>query len=105
MRGTIEEISAGASRAEGLGVDGINLLAYRYDGDVRDLITSVSRACSLPILAAGSVDSLNRVRELRELGVWGFTVGTAALDHAFVDGGLELQLGAILEAAEPTPAG
>ncbi|MEP6642837.1 MAG: 4-hydroxythreonine-4-phosphate dehydrogenase PdxA, partial [Gaiellales bacterium] len=32
LRGTIAEIAEDARRAESLGVDGINLLAYRYDG-------------------------------------------------------------------------
>jgi len=51
------------------------------------------------VLCAGSVDSLDRVRELVELGVWGFTVGTAALDGKFVaDVPLRGQLQAILAA-------
>src|SRR3954465_183551 len=34
LRGSIDEIVADTRRAAELGVDGINLLAYRYDGDV-----------------------------------------------------------------------
>ena len=34
LRGSIERICDDARRAEAAGVDGINLLAYRYDGDV-----------------------------------------------------------------------
>src|SRR6202043_1980825 len=34
LRGQISRIAQDARRAEELGVDGINLLAYRYDGDV-----------------------------------------------------------------------
>lgn len=104
LRGTIEEIVEDARRIEEFEVDGINLLAYRYDGDVPAMVRSVSESTSIPILAAGSVDSLDRVRELGGLGVWAFTVGTAALDGAFVDGGLERQLEAILDASQATPA-
>ena len=43
LRGTIEEIADDARRAEALGVDGINLLAYRYDGDVEQLVEAVVR--------------------------------------------------------------
>ena len=43
LRGAIEEIAQQAQRAEQLGVDGINLLAYRYDGDVDALVTAVWR--------------------------------------------------------------
>ena len=38
LRGSIAEIAEDARRAEALGVDGINLLAYRYDGDVDALV-------------------------------------------------------------------
>ena len=57
LRGTIAEIAEDARRAEALGVDGINLLAYRYDGDVDALVEAVVGATSLPVIAAGSVDS------------------------------------------------
>ncbi|HEY2789132.1 MAG TPA: hypothetical protein VGI72_06710, partial [Gaiellales bacterium] len=57
LRGSIAEIADDARRAESLGVDGINLLAYRYDGDVDALVEAVVGATSLPVIAAGSVDS------------------------------------------------
>ncbi len=79
-----------ARRAEAAGVDGINLLAYRYDGDVPALVRAVSEATSLPIIAAGSVDSVARIRELDDLGVWAFTIGTAALDGK-LEGEADLQ--------------
>jgi NAD(P)H-dependent flavin oxidoreductase YrpB (nitropropane dioxygenase family) len=100
LRGTVAEIARDARHAEELGVDGINLLAYRYDGDVDALVEAVVGAVSLPVVAAGSVDSGERIRALAERGVWGFTVGTAALDGKFVaQAGLTDQLGYILEAA------
>ena len=82
------------------GVDGINLLAYRYDGDVPALVRAVSEATTLPFICAGSVDSVARIEELRDLGVWAFTIGTAALDGVIVEGApLEEQLSATLAAA------
>ena len=81
-------------------MDGINLLAYRYDGDVAELVRRVSETASLPLICAGSVDSVARIEELSALGVWAFTVGTAALNGEFVPGGdLAAQLTAILGAA------
>ena len=104
LRGTIEEISEDARRVEALGVDGINLLAYRYNGDVPALVRVVSEKTSLPLICAGSVDSVARIEELASLGVWSFTVGTAALDGRFVPGGdLAAQLEAILAAAGAAP--
>ena len=101
LRGSIEEICEDARRVEAMGVDGINLLAYRYDGDVPALVRAVSETTSLPLICAGSVDSTDRIDELGRLGVWSFTVGTAALNGEFVAGGsLADQLTAILDAAE-----
>ena len=86
LRGSIHEIVEDARRVEQLGVDGINLLAYRYDGDVPQLVRSVASATSLPLICAGSVDSVERIETLRDLGVWAFTIGTAALDGVFAPG-------------------
>ena len=104
LRGTIERIAADTREAERLGVDGINLLAYRYDGDVDALVEAVVQATNLPVVAAGSVDSTERIAALSERGIWGFTVGTAALDGKFVPGEpLAVQLEAILDAAQSVP--
>ena len=98
LRGAIDEITADARTAEAAGVDGINLLAYRYDGDVSGLVRAVSAATVLPVISAGSIDSLERVRAMVELGVTAFTIGTAVLDRALVAGGsLEDQVEAVLE--------
>jgi hypothetical protein len=100
LRGTIAEIAEDARRAEAAGVDGINLLAYRYDGDVNALVEAVVAATSLPVIAAGSVDSPARIQALAERDVWAFTIGTAALDGKLVSGGsLDEQLRCALDAA------
>ena len=72
LRGTIDEIADDARRAEALGVDGINLLAYRYDGDVDALVEAVVAGD----LAAGHRRRLGRLagahpgaRRARRLGV------------------------------------
>jgi hypothetical protein len=100
LRGTVEEIAEDAGRAEALGVDGVNLLAYRYDGNVDELIDAVVSNTSLPVIAAGSVDSVERIRTLADRGVWAFTIGTAALDGVLRPGEpLQAQLELALEAA------
>ncbi len=101
LRGSIPEIAEDARRAEALGVDGINLLAYRYDRDVNALVEAVVGATALPVIAAGSVDSAGRIRALAQRGVWAFTIGTAALDGVLLPGEpLDAQLRYALEAAE-----
>jgi hypothetical protein len=105
LRGSIEEIVADTVRAAELGVDGINLLAYRYDGDVEALVRAVVGATSLPVICAGSVDSLERIRALDGCGAWAFTIGTAALDGVLVDGeALPGQIRAALQAADAATA-
>lgn len=101
LRGTIAEIVRNAQWVEAAGVDGINLLAYRYDGEVISLIEAVIRAVQIPVLCAGSIDSEARVRVIHRLGAWGFTAGTAVLNRAFVPGGsVGSQLRRVLELAE-----
>jgi hypothetical protein len=100
LRGSIDEIVADTERAAALGVDGINLLAYRYDGDVEALVRAVVGATDLPVICAGSVDSVERIRALDACGAWAFTIGTAALDGALVEGApLSGQLQAALDAS------
>src|SRR3954453_16773396 len=100
LRGSIDEIVADTKRAAELGVDGINLLAYRYDGDVEALTRAIVAASDLPVICAGSVDSVEPLSALEGCGAWAFPIGTAALDDKLVEvlplGG---QLHAALEAA------
>ena len=44
------------------------------------LVAAVVAASSGPVIAAGSVDSLERITTLDRLGVWGFTIGGAIFD-------------------------
>lgn len=81
LRGSIEEIAEDARRLTARPrVHGLDLLAYRYDGDVPALVGAVVVASSGPVIAAGSVDSAERIETLRSLGVWGFTIGSAILE-------------------------
>ncbi len=97
LRGSIQEIVGDAKRAEDLGVDGINLLAYRYVGDADQLMASVKSAVDTPIIVAGSVNSFERIRKVTELGMWGFTIGTAIFEKRFApEGDLRKQITAVL---------
>ncbi|MEZ4595422.1 MAG: hypothetical protein R3C32_00555 [Chloroflexota bacterium] len=53
---------------------GLDLLAYRFDGDVPELVRAVVAASSGPVIAAGSVDSYERIRALAGARVWGYTI-------------------------------
>ena len=87
LRGSVEEISESARRLAAMDVVwGLDLLAYRYDGDVDALVRSVVGAADVPIIAAGSVDDAEKIRRLSDSGVWGFTVGSAIFDGSFPGG-------------------
>ncbi|KMW60398.1 4-hydroxythreonine-4-phosphate dehydrogenase [Candidatus Rhodobacter oscarellae] len=64
-------------------VHGLDLLAYRFEGDVESLMQRVSAAVSKPVIVAGSIDSEARVRAVAQAGAAAFTVGTAAFAGAF----------------------
>ncbi len=108
LRGTIDEIAESArSLTARDGVFGLDLLAYRYDGDVPELVSAVVGAASGPVIAAGSVDSAERIRVLAERGVWGFTIGGAVFERRLPAGpSVRDQVAWVLEtigaAAEPT---
>ncbi len=99
LRGTIDEIVASAARLAALeGVGGLDVLAYRYDGDVPALVRGVLDAVAVPVIAAGSVDTRARIGTLAALGVWGFTVGSAVFDGRFGPG-VAAQIESILVAS------
>ncbi|HEV7370301.1 4-hydroxythreonine-4-phosphate dehydrogenase PdxA [Arenibaculum sp.] len=105
LTGTVETIAESAARLAGMaGVHGLDLLAYRFEGDVPRLIEEVRRAAApKPVIVAGSIDRRERVEAAAAAGATAFTVGTAALDGAFAarSGALPDQLAAIREAALP----
>jgi hypothetical protein len=102
LRGTVEEIVVSAGGLSTLdGVAGLDLLAYRFDGDVSHLVRRVLDVARVPVIAAGSVDSLERIRTLARLGIWGFTIGSAIFDQRFGRGIAE-QIAAVLDVAEET---
>jgi hypothetical protein len=83
------------------GVAGLDLLAYRFVGDCERLLAEVVGAVDVPVIAAGTIDSLDRIRAVTRAGAWAFTVGTAAFEGRFVTGApLPDQLRAILDAAD-----
>lgn len=99
LAGTIESITASArALAELESVHGLDLLAYRFAGDVPALMRSVCSACDKPVIMAGSIDRAERIVEVAEAGAAGFTVGTAALKGQFAapEAGLAAQVRAIL---------
>jgi DhnA family fructose-bisphosphate aldolase class Ia len=87
LDGTIDEIVQHARDMEAKGVDGMDLLTYRYTGDAPELLREVVKATGVPLVSAGSIDSFDRIAEVRDTGAWGFTIGTAFFEKKFVPQG------------------
>jgi 4-hydroxythreonine-4-phosphate dehydrogenase len=104
--GDLDEIVDSARQIAALpGVDGLDLLAYRFAGDVPALMARVCASAPCPVIVAGSIDGAARIEAVRRARAYGFTVGTAALEGAFASEAADLgaQLAAI-EAARRGPA-
>lgn len=59
------------------GVAGLDLLAYRFPGDVPALIRTYMQKVPVPTVIAGSIDSTERLDFMKEVQPWGFTIGSA----------------------------
>jgi hypothetical protein len=81
LEGTIEEIARSARELTSRdGVHGLDLLAYRWNGDVPSLVGAVVAASHGPVIAAGSVDSAERIDALAAAGAWAYTIGGAIFE-------------------------
>lgn len=103
LEGPAQDIAASASTLAGRDdVHGLDLLAYRFAGDVPGMMRDVCRAAGKPVIMAGSVDNEEKIAAVAKAGAAGFTVGTAAFDNCFpaAQSGLRGQVEAIGAFAE-----
>jgi hypothetical protein len=81
LEGTVSDIVASArGLAVKDAVSGLDLLAFRHSSDAAGLIRAVVESVPLPVIVAGSIDSFSRVEDVRRVGAWGLTVGSALFD-------------------------
>jgi 4-hydroxythreonine-4-phosphate dehydrogenase len=84
LEGSVDEIAASARALTAQrGIHGVDLLAYRFAGNVPHLMDAVVAASFGPVVVAGSVDADERIHAVERSGAWAFTVGSAVFDHAF----------------------
>lgn len=65
------------------GVYGFDLLGYRYTGDCAALNREFVSSVKAPVCIAGSVNSYQRLDEVKEASPWAFTIGGAFFEHRF----------------------
>jgi 4-hydroxythreonine-4-phosphate dehydrogenase len=82
--GSIESIVDSARALATIdGVAGLDLLAYRREGDAPALMRAVCAAIDKPVIIAGSICNPERVAATVECGAAGFTIGSAAIAGEF----------------------
>lgn len=89
LKGSIEEMIAEAQSYIQKGVYGIDLLGYRFTGDIAQLNHTFMEQVPAPICLAGSIDSFARLDEVKAVSPWAFTIGSAFFNHQFGDSFLE----------------
>jgi hypothetical protein len=98
LSGAIPDIVADGNRMEKLGVDGFDLLAYRYTADAVALSAAFIKGVKVPVVMAGSVDGYKRLDEVKTLSPWAFTIGSAFFARMFKPGGtFRDQVAAVLD--------
>lgn len=86
LDGSIDSIISEAKKCLEKGVDGFDLLGYRYTGDAAMLNRRFADEVNAPVCIAGSVDSFERLDEVKAASPWAFTIGSAFFDKRFGDG-------------------
>ena len=85
LEGTIEGMIAEARSYIERGAYGIDLLGYRYTGDANALNRAIVAGVDAPVCIAGSIDSFERLDEVRKAAPWAFTIGGAFFENKFGD--------------------
>ncbi len=99
LEGTVESIVAEAKELLGKGVYGFDLLGYRFVGDPVELDNTFVKEINVPVCLAGSVNSYERLDEVKESGSWAFTIGGAFFENKF-DGSFAEQIDKVIDYME-----
>lgn len=83
LDGTIEDMIAEAKHLLDKGVYGIDLLGYRFTGDPVSLNQQLIAAIDAPVCLAGSINSFDRLDEVKNADPWAFTIGSAFFENKF----------------------
>lgn len=83
----VDGIIADAKRLKGLGIEAVDLLAYRFTGDPVELINRFIKEVDMQVCLAGSIDTYERIDFVKSLNPWGFTMGSALFKKKYVPEG------------------
>jgi len=83
LNGSVDEIVNNGVEFGKMGIHGINLLLYRYTGNVNLLLDRVIDTLKIPLIVAGSIDDFEKIGQMKRKNVWAFTIGGAILEKKF----------------------
>lgn len=83
LEGSIDKMIAEANQYLEKGVYGLDLLGYRYVGDAVELNRKFVSQVDAPVCIAGSINSDQRLFEVKQTAPWAFTIGGAFFEHQF----------------------
>ena len=83
LEGEIAEMISEAESYLAEGVFGIDLLGYRYTGDAVKLNKEFISKVNAPVCLAGSINSFERLDEVKNFSSWTFTIGGAFFENKF----------------------
>lgn len=83
LEGGIDDMIHEAKECLSRGASGIDLLGYRYMGNAVELNRRVCSETDGPVCIAGSVNSYERLAEVKESGAKFFTIGSAFFEGLF----------------------
>lgn len=85
LNGTTESMLAQIDFYQQKGVYGIDLLGYRYVGNAELLNQTLVSQSQLPIVIAGSIDSVQKLDAMKHISPFAFTIGSAFFERKFGD--------------------
>lgn len=83
LHGSLESMLNSADECVQKGVDGFDLLGYRYCGDCYQLSCDFVRKSHATVCLAGSINSFDRLKEVKQIAPDFFTIGGAFWDGSF----------------------
>lgn len=85
MEGDVDKMISDAKYYLSKGAYGIDFLGYRYTGDAYALIEKFISSVDAPVCVAGSINSYERLDEIKKINPDSFTIGSAFFNHCFGD--------------------
>lgn len=85
LEGTFDEIIDDANNLLDMGVDGIDILAFRHKQGA-ELAEEYCKRIDRPVVVAGSINSPERIEFINRINPWAFTIGSALFAQKFAAG-------------------